>query len=158
MGGVPSEFFLWSSWHACGYFCPTFQTLQNHFSPEVAQEAMKVNHPITQEQLLSNFLEGSTEQVGVSVTWVHFCIALTVCRSYAPGESYCRQAWCLLACSLMLEWHRASVVTSLSWELSSSVLLLVGRWGQTWQAWMFGVWHSAVVCTIMVFVNVICMC
>ncbi|XP_070205043.1 nucleolar complex protein 4 homolog isoform X2 [Littorina saxatilis] len=39
------------------------KTLQSHFSPEVAQEAMKINHPVTQEQKLADFLEVSTEQM-----------------------------------------------------------------------------------------------
>merc|ERR1719300_804955 len=39
------------------------KTLQSHFSPEVAREAMRINHPVTQEQLLSDVLDVTTEQM-----------------------------------------------------------------------------------------------
>ncbi|XP_076473087.1 nucleolar complex protein 4 homolog isoform X2 [Babylonia areolata] len=39
------------------------KTLQSHYSPEVAQEAMSINHPIKQEKAIADFLEGSTEQM-----------------------------------------------------------------------------------------------
>ena len=151
---LPSEFFLWSRRHAWGYFCPSFQTLQNHFSPEVAQEAMKVNHPITQEQLLSNFLEGSTEQVGVSVTWVHSCIALTVCRSYAPGVGKPGVCWCVPWCwcdvmpaLLLLFVENSAVQFYFQWageDRPDRPEFLV--WGSQlwcaplWCLWMLSVW------------------
>ncbi|KAK7474423.1 hypothetical protein BaRGS_00034306 [Batillaria attramentaria] len=39
------------------------KTLQNHFSPEVALEAKKINHLPTQEQDLADFLDSNTEQM-----------------------------------------------------------------------------------------------
>lgn len=39
------------------------KTLQSHYSPEVAQEAIKINHPIKQEQIIGDFLDDTTEQM-----------------------------------------------------------------------------------------------
>ena len=112
---------------------------------------MKVNHPITQEQLLSNFLEGSTEQVGVSVTWVHSCIALTVCRSYAPGVGKPGVCWCVPWCwcdimpaLLLLFVENSAVQFYFQWAGEDRPEFLV--WGSQlrcaplWCLWMLSVW------------------